>query len=196
MNSTRSSLLATAISEITINGKVCRPQDVTFTNVDDAFPRVSFVLGNQKFCFELNQITGPKVILLDVLKSTQSEFGVESTVSSEGSSEKRIVFSDKDATFSYPEVNSGTSSTRGANPSKNKSSIGNLNVLTSPMPGKVFKLLFKVGDKVEAGQVVMVLEAMKMEHALKAPCSGIIQELPFAVGDQVKAKAVVLRIRD
>ena len=55
----------------------------------------------------------------------------------------------------------------------------------SPMPGTVISVGVVTGDQVNAGQVVVVVEAMKMEHALTAPFDGTIDELDVRVGDQV-----------
>jgi 3-methylcrotonyl-CoA carboxylase alpha subunit len=57
--------------------------------------------------------------------------------------------------------------------------------LTSPMPGRVSALLVAPGAKVEANQPVLVLEAMKMEHMLRAPKGGILKEFKFQLGDHV-----------
>lgn len=56
----------------------------------------------------------------------------------------------------------------------------------APMPGKVIALLATVGQRLEKGKPLMVLEAMKMEHTLNAPATGILKAYRFAVGDQVK----------
>ena len=61
--------------------------------------------------------------------------------------------------------------------------------LSAPMPGKVIRLAAQPGDAVEAGQVLVVLEAMKMEHELTAPAAGTLSELHVAEGDQVEAGA-------
>ncbi len=63
--------------------------------------------------------------------------------------------------------------------------------LRAPMPGKIVATPAKAGDVVAKGQPVIVLEAMKMEHALNAPFDGVVGELAFAVGDQVAADAVL-----
>ncbi|MEJ7138502.1 biotin carboxylase N-terminal domain-containing protein [Amphibiibacter pelophylacis] len=55
----------------------------------------------------------------------------------------------------------------------------------APMPGKVIALLVQAGDRVEAGQPLAVMEAMKMEHTLTAPHAGVVAALNCAVGDQV-----------
>ncbi|ADL00894.1 acetyl/propionyl/methylcrotonyl-CoA carboxylase subunit alpha [Brevundimonas subvibrioides] len=63
--------------------------------------------------------------------------------------------------------------------------------LRAPMPGKIVATPAKAGDVVTKGQPVIVLEAMKMEHALNAPFDGVVGEVAFAVGDQVAADAVL-----
>ena len=63
--------------------------------------------------------------------------------------------------------------------------------LRAPMPGKIVATPAKAGDTVTKGQPVIVLEAMKMEHALTAPFDGVVAEVNAAVGDQVGADAVL-----
>jgi biotin carboxyl carrier protein len=58
-------------------------------------------------------------------------------------------------------------------------------VIRSPMPGKVLKTHFKSGDLVKQGETICVLEAMKMEYALKAPFDGKIKSMVKKAGDQV-----------
>jgi acetyl/propionyl-CoA carboxylase alpha subunit len=57
--------------------------------------------------------------------------------------------------------------------------------LVAPMPGKVLKVLVTIGQEVTAGTPLVVLEAMKMEHTVRAPVAGVVRELPAAVGTQV-----------
>ena len=63
--------------------------------------------------------------------------------------------------------------------------------LRAPMPGKIVATPAKPGDTVTKGQPVVVLEAMKMEHALVAPFDGVVGEIGVSVGDQVVADAVL-----
>ncbi|MGH3541827.1 MAG: acetyl/propionyl/methylcrotonyl-CoA carboxylase subunit alpha [Mycobacterium sp.] len=65
--------------------------------------------------------------------------------------------------------------------------------LTSPMPGAVVAVSVDEGAEVEAGSVVVTVEAMKMEHALAAPVDGVV-ELLVGVGDQVKVGQPLARI--
>ena len=57
--------------------------------------------------------------------------------------------------------------------------------LVAPMPGKVLMVDVQPGDRVAAGQVLVVMEAMKMEHQITAPADGEVSEVRAAVGDQV-----------
>ena len=63
--------------------------------------------------------------------------------------------------------------------------------LTAPMPGMIVKYLKAMGESVEKGDNVVVLEAMKMENALPAPEGGKIKSINFSTGDSV-AKGDVL----
>ena len=59
--------------------------------------------------------------------------------------------------------------------------------LTAPMPGKVVKVLVEPGQEVAAGTALLVLEAMKMEHTVRASDAGTVRAVHVAVGDQVDA---------
>jgi acetyl-CoA carboxylase biotin carboxylase subunit len=59
--------------------------------------------------------------------------------------------------------------------------------LVAPMPGKVVKVLVAEGDAIAAGAALVVLEAMTMEHTVRADLAGIVGKVHVAVGDQVEA---------
>ncbi|MCK9450660.1 MAG: biotin/lipoyl-binding protein [Bacteroidales bacterium] len=61
------------------------------------------------------------------------------------------------------------------------------NVIASPMPGKVVKVLVKEGDKVKAGETVVVVSAMKMESEYKVKQDRVIKKLLVKVGDTVSS---------
>jgi propionyl-CoA carboxylase alpha chain len=63
--------------------------------------------------------------------------------------------------------------------------------LVAPMPGLVVRVLAEAGAAVTAGQPLIVLEAMKMEHEVAAPADGIVTELRAAAGQQVEAGQVL-----
>jgi propionyl-CoA carboxylase alpha chain len=66
--------------------------------------------------------------------------------------------------------------------------------LVAPMPGNVIRLGAEVGDTVTAGQPLIWLEAMKMEHTITAPADGLLAELNVATGQQVEVGAVLARV--
>jgi geranyl-CoA carboxylase alpha subunit len=67
--------------------------------------------------------------------------------------------------------------------------------LAAPMPGQVISVLVAEGQTVAAGDPLMILEAMKMEHTIRAPHSGVVSAIHYRPGDQVRAAAVVLDVR-
>ena len=66
--------------------------------------------------------------------------------------------------------------------------------LTAPMPGKIIKINAKLNKSVKAGETLLILEAMKMEHAVKAVSDGKISEMYVKTGDQVESGANLLKI--
>ena len=70
---------------------------------------------------------------------------------------------------------------------------GGGNQIIAPMPGRVVLVKASAGDTVEEGQEVLVMEAMKMELALKAPRAGTIESVSAAQGEFVEADAVLVR---
>jgi len=66
--------------------------------------------------------------------------------------------------------------------------------IIAPMPGKVIAVDVSEGQAVTAGQRLLVLEAMKMEHALTAPFDGVIEGLTVTAGAQVQVEAVLARV--
>lgn len=68
------------------------------------------------------------------------------------------------------------------------------NVIASPMPGKVVKVLVKEGDKVKAGETVVVVSAMKMESEYKVKQDRVIKKLLVKEGDTVSSDQVMVII--
>ena len=68
--------------------------------------------------------------------------------------------------------------------------------LTAPMPGTVVKVLVEEGQEVEEGQLLLVLEAMKMEQPMSAPHAGVVHSLPFDEGSLVPGGAVLAEVRE
>ncbi len=73
--------------------------------------------------------------------------------------------------------------TKATAPSSGTSEGGSV---TSPIAGTVIELKCKAGDEVKNGQILLVIEAMKMKTSIAAPTSGKIKNIPVAVGDSVR----------
>jgi glutaconyl-CoA decarboxylase len=67
-------------------------------------------------------------------------------------------------------------------------------VILPPMPGKVIEVRVREGDRVAAGQILLVLEAMKMRNDVLAPSAGVVRELKVTAGANVRAREPMLRL--
>jgi biotin carboxyl carrier protein len=66
--------------------------------------------------------------------------------------------------------------------------------VTPPMPGKILEVRVKEGEAIQAGQILLVLEAMKMRNEILSPSAGKVTGLSATPGQSVKAKEVLLRV--
>jgi len=62
------------------------------------------------------------------------------------------------------------------------------------MPGKVVSVNVNIGDSVKKGDILCMLEAMKMETPIPSPCDGTVKEIKFTAGDRINAGNVLLII--
>ena len=72
---------------------------------------------------------------------------------------------------------------------------GDTSEVTSQMPGAVYKLLTKPGDRVKSGEPILILEAMKMEMEIASPVDGVVDSIKVAVGEQIATGQVLATIR-
>jgi biotin carboxyl carrier protein len=70
------------------------------------------------------------------------------------------------------------------------------NELTAPLPGTVIEIFVKPGEQIESGQVILVIEAMKMKNSIRATRAGKIAEVLVNAGETVAHKQVLLRFAD
>jgi glutaconyl-CoA/methylmalonyl-CoA decarboxylase subunit gamma len=69
----------------------------------------------------------------------------------------------------------------------------NVNELTAPLPGTVIEVFVKEGDLIEAGQVIVIIEAMKMKNSIRSTRAGKISEVFVAVNQTVAHKQVLVK---
>ena len=72
--------------------------------------------------------------------------------------------------------------------------VGAGECVTAPMPGNILKVSVRVGDRVAEGQVLVILEAMKMENEIMAPCAGTVTQVLVQKGATVDTGAAMVVI--
>jgi len=66
--------------------------------------------------------------------------------------------------------------------------------ISTPMPGKVVKVLVTEGEKVEAGQSLVIVESMKMENDIKSPTNGSVKSIHFKAGELVEPGKPIIKL--
>ena len=66
--------------------------------------------------------------------------------------------------------------------------------IVAPMTGSIVELRCKPGDRIERGQVVLVIESMKMNNELRSPAAGTVDTVPVEAGQRVKANEVLVTL--
>ncbi len=68
------------------------------------------------------------------------------------------------------------------------------NAVVSPMPGLLVKIPVKIGDKVNAGTTLAIVEAMKMQNELRAPRDGVVKKINYKEGEQIDAFVPIVEL--
>ena len=92
-------------------------------------------------------------------------------------------------TYSAPTPNASP-----AAPKVSSAAVGGANKISAPMPGTIVDIKVSVGQAVKKGDVVCVLEAMKMENDIPAPCDGVIASINVSKGASVAAGDVIITL--
>jgi biotin carboxyl carrier protein len=74
----------------------------------------------------------------------------------------------------------------------NASATHKINTIKAPMPGLIIDLRIRVGDKVKAGDALLILEAMKMENIIKSPGDGLVRSVKIQKGDSVEKGQILV----
>jgi len=68
------------------------------------------------------------------------------------------------------------------------------NIVVSPMPGLLVKVPVKIGDKVQTGTTLAIVEAMKMQNELRTPIDGVVKKINYKEGEQVDAFVPIVEL--
>jgi glutaconyl-CoA/methylmalonyl-CoA decarboxylase subunit gamma len=72
-------------------------------------------------------------------------------------------------------------------------SIGNMNELTAPLPGTIVEIFVRNGEEIETGNIVLIIEAMKMKNSIRSTRGGKVTEVLVRVGETVAHKQALVR---
>ena len=100
----------------------------------------------------------------------------------------------------YPENGQKTEASKEAKeilsnelPKPSASQVGNVSELTAPLPGTIVEIFVKAGDEVEIGNIVLVIEAMKMKNSIRSTRTGKVTEVLVSTGETVAHKQALVR---
>jgi len=175
--------------EVTVNGK---PWRVAIDAADTGGPgHVSIVtIRGRRRSYDVSWVDAATLSLIPLNDEKQiQEFGIEAA----GGGELQVTAGGR--TFRATASSDGKShqrhphrAERAAVPMEGRQSV------VATMPGRVVRVLAAVGDRVAAGQAVVVLEAMKMENEMRAPKEGVVREVRATPGAAIDAGAVLVVI--
>ena len=111
----------------------------------------------------------------------------------EGESSKKFVVNTFAKSFNIEVIDAETKYIRNRNQGQE---VEGSNNIQSPMPGKIVKIPVKVGERVETGQTLIVVEAMKMQSEFKSTGDKIVSEILVKEGDTVDAHQVMMKLEN
>ena len=117
--------------------------------------------------------------------------GIKTTVQARRTDDGWIV--NVEGTDHHITVGGAPQSTQRSSKRNKKRSIGG-GTMTSSMPGSIVEIAVEVGQEVEEGQLILILEAMKMQNEMRAPIAGTVSEVTCSVGENVEANRTLVII--
>lgn len=150
-------------------------EEVILENLSRSEGKLSFELEGERFEFDMVSRVGARLVMDDG-ERFQAFVGVKST---EG--EAMVLSGGAEALVAEAAKRS----------SKKVKAQGSL---ASPMPGKIFKILKEVGMEVSEGETILILEAMKMEHAIRADKAGKVKKIFYKTGELVQGGVALAEV--
>ncbi len=149
--------------------------DIVVKDFKQSAQSLTFNYEGKTYCFDLVTKEDHVVILDDGQK-------FKATVGSANKDGESIVMvKGREAKISYA----------GQRIKKHKTHAGGL---TSPMPGKIFKILKELGSEVKKGEPILILEAMKMEHSICSDKDGKVKKISYKVGELVQSGVTLAEV--
>ena len=170
--------------EVTVNG---RPWKVALETGGQP-GRFAISVKGRRRALDVAWIDAGTLSLVDVESGSSCEIGIAG-----GQGEIEVIIEWK--TFRALATAAGRSSHRVRSESV-RPHVEGRQMVVAPMPGRVVRVLVAVGDKVTAGQAVVIVEAMKMENELRAPKDGVVREVGAREGAAVEAGAMLVALDD
>ncbi|KJS31564.1 MAG: hypothetical protein VR64_10985 [Desulfatitalea sp. BRH_c12] len=140
-------------------------------------------INDQRFEVEVGAIQG------DIAQVSVNKAAYQVKIEKDGGTQPAAVSISPAVARPAVDVVSVTPSPRPAGPA-----TAGAGVVAAPMPGKILLIDVRIGDKVQSGQTVAVMEAMKMENNILTPIDGVVKEIRAAVGTDVATGDVILII--
>jgi biotin carboxyl carrier protein len=154
-------------------------REVTASVIERKPEQVTLEIAGQRFCFSLVRAQGNVLSLKNVTTQTNHLL----TLDALSASEKRITVEKGSAVVSRMDGQRGQGVRTKARP-----------LAKAPMPGIVTKLHVAVGDQVQAGAPLAVMEAMKMQLVIESPIAGKVSHVAVTVGQQVTEGFELVRV--
>lgn len=150
-------------------------EEIILENLSRDEGKLSFEIEGEKFEFQTVQRDGARLVIDDGDRF-QAFIGIRN---SDG--EAMVLSAGAEAIVSEASKRSG----------KKVSPQGSL---TSPMPGKIFKIIKEEGAEVSEGETILILEAMKMEHSIRADKSGRVKKIFYKTGELVQGGVALAEV--
>lgn len=152
-------------------------EEIKVSDLKNDNKNLSFTLDGKKFSFEVVTNANGELVLQDQTGSRMKTYATKP--SRDG--EVKIIADGFE----------GTVSEGGTKLKKAGAAAGSL---VAPMPGKIFKIVAGEGEKVTKGQTLLILEAMKMEHAIRSDKDGTVKKILYKVGELVQGGVTLAEV--
>lgn len=154
---------------------VINGQEVIVQDFQSGNETVSFKLNQNNYSYRLIDRKGPELIL-------EGEARLKAFVASPNLEGESMIMAN------------GHEAIIGLAGKKMKKAGVHAGSLTSPMPGKIFKIVKDAGSEVKKGEVILILEAMKMEHSIRSDKDGKVKKILYKTGDLVQGGVVLAEV--